>query len=334
MKIAIVKLSALGDIIHAMIVLQCIKKYNQKIEIDWIVEENYKELLVLNPDIHEVHVVNLKKVKKKKSLIALLTELNRVRKLGPYDLVVDLQGLLKSSVISSLIPSKITIGFDKFSIKESIASFFYNKTLSYGYDKNIIERNIALIEFAIGFNVSKDQIDNKLPLLYSSKKNIVNRIISNSRKNILIIPGASHKSKYYPFNKFAKVVREVDANFLIIWCSDEEKILAEKIKNLSPKVIICERLSLDNLIALIAQVNLVIGPDTGPTHMAWALNIPSITLFGSTPGYRNAYTTKKNRIIESGSIVDPFKIDKYDLSIRDIDVEEILKISKDLLNDY
>ena len=66
MKIAIVKLSALGDIIHAMVVLQFIKKY-KKIEIDWIVEESYKELLEFHPDINKVHVVNLKKAKKKKS---------------------------------------------------------------------------------------------------------------------------------------------------------------------------------------------------------------------------------------------------------------------------
>ena len=63
MKIAIVKLSALGDIIHAMVVLQFIKKYNPEILIDWVVEENYKQLLEYHPEVNKVHTVNLKKAK-------------------------------------------------------------------------------------------------------------------------------------------------------------------------------------------------------------------------------------------------------------------------------
>ena len=66
--------------------------------------------------------------------------------------------------------------------------------------------------------------------------------------------------------------------------------------------------------------------------MGWALNIPSITLFGSTPGYRNSYETKINRIIESSSEVNPFKLDRNDMSIKDIEVQEILLVSKKLLN--
>jgi len=77
------------------------------------------------------------------------------------------------------------------------------------------------------------------------------------------------------------------------------------------------------LKVVIAQMDLIIGGDTGPTHMAWALNVPSITLFGSTPGYRNTYTTDINLVIESKSEVNPYKIDKNDLSISDIKVNEV-----------
>ena len=77
---------------------------------------------------------------------------------------------------------------------------------------------------------------------------------------------------------------------------------------------------------------MVIGGDTGPTHIAWALNIPSLTLFGPTPGYRNTYITKINKIIESNSKVDPYKINKDDYSIRDIDVQEILNNARKLLS--
>jgi len=331
MKIAIVKLSALGDIIHTMVVLQFIKNHYQKIEIDWIVEESYKELLEFHPDINKVHVVNINEAKKKKSLYLLFNELRRVRQFGSYDLVIDMQGLIKSAVISRLLSSPITLGFDKSSSRESIASIFYNKTFNYGYDENVIERNLALIGFALGLNVSKQEIQNKLPFLYSSQK-YLNFDLSNTKKNILLVPGASHKSKCYPVSDLAELTTLIDANFLIIWGNQNEKILAEKIKVLSPSVNVCDKLSIDSLISLISQIDLIIGPDTGPTHIGWALNIPSITLFGSTPGYRNTYVTKVNQIIESSSKVNPFKLDRNDMSIQDIEVQEILLISKNLLN--
>ena len=84
---------------------------------------------------------------------------------------------------------------------------------------------------------------------------------------------------------------------------------------------------------MISKVDLVIGPDTGPTHISWAMNIPSITLFGSTPGYRNSYRTNINRIIESKSKVDPYKINKNDYSVSDIDTQEILNVALELLKD-
>ena len=146
------------------------------------------------------------------------------------------------------------------------------------------------------------------------------------------MPGASFDSKMYPPEKFAQISNEINGNFIIIWGSSYEKLIAEKIKILSPKVRIINKLTLNNLKVLISQVDLVIGADTGPTHMAWALNVASISLFGPTPGYRNTYETKINKIIESKSEVNPLKIDKTDFSIKDIEVQEIIKASKDLLN--
>ena len=331
MKIAIVKLSALGDIVHAMVVLQFIKKHNPKIIIDWVVDEGFNQLLELNPNINKVHSINLKKAKKKKSLFVLFNELRKVRQFSQYDVVIDMQGLIKSAVISRLIPSYVTIGFDKSSLREKFASFLYNKTFQCGYDENVIERNIALIAFALELNISKLEIMNKVPFLHSSEK-YVNTKISSTKKNVLLIPGASVDSKIYPTKKFAELAKESQVNFLVIWGNEGEKVLAEKIKGMDSNINICDKLSIDSLISLIHQVDVVIGSDTGPTHMAWALNVPSITLFGSTPGYRNTYVTKTNLIIESKSKVDPLKLDRKDNSIKDIGVKEISIVLQELLN--
>ncbi|MDC1387014.1 lipopolysaccharide heptosyltransferase I [Candidatus Thioglobus sp.] len=331
MKIAIVKLSALGDIIHAMIVLQFLKRNIPHIEIDWVVEETYKDLLLNNPNINKVHTVNLKKVKQEKSLIIALKEIKKIRHFGKYDLVIDMQGLIKSSFVSRVIPSDRTVGFDKKSLRENVASIFYSHKYTIDYEENIIIRNLTLLSKSLNFTFEKKDILNKKCFLYSTIKYKCKKL-SKVLKNVIIIPGASHQSKCYSFEKYAELTNRLSANFLIIWGNDNEKILAEKIKKLSPKVRIVEKLSLNELISLTTQVDLVIGGDTGPTHMAWALNIPSITLFGPTPGYRNSCETEVNKILETDSIVNPLKINKNDYSILNIGVEEIDKMANLILN--
>ena len=330
MRIAIVKLSAMGDIVHAMIVLQFIKKFNNKISIDWFVEERFKDLLKFNPHINNLHLVKFKNARNKRSILMLLRELDKLRNHDIYDLVIDMQGLIKSSIISKLLPSKQIIGFDKFSVRESLASNFYNKKLNCSYETNVIERNIALIEFALSFNVEKQQVINKVPFIHSNVKELGFKI-KKSKKNILLIPGASYSSKRYSVESFAKLVHSLDANYHIIWGSTDEKFLAKEIKKRAPKVEICPKLSIEELAYLISQLDLVIGSDTGPTHMAWALNIPSITLFGPTPGYRNTYITNINKVLESNSEVIPKKINKNDFSINTININDIAKLASQLL---
>jgi heptosyltransferase I len=330
MRIAIVKLSALGDIVHAMVALQFIKKFHKEISIDWIVEESFKDLLMFHPDINQVHSINIKQAKQKKSIPTLIAEFNKLRKLQNYDLVIDMQGLIKSAIISKLIPSAQTLGFDKSSSRESLASIFYNKKFNSAYDKNVVERNFEIIRFAIKFNFKLSDIKHKKPFLYSRKK-YVNSNLSIVKKNIILVPGASHSSKIFPFKKLAELTQMLDANYLVIWGSQEEKIIANKIQILSPEVNVCDKLSIESLISLISQSDLLIGPDTGPTHFAWALNIPSITLFGPTPGYRNIFSTNINKYIESRSKINPFKINKNDYSIKNINLEDIIKMAEKLL---
>ncbi|MBT5399862.1 lipopolysaccharide heptosyltransferase I [bacterium] len=330
MKIAIVKLSALGDIIHAMVALQFIKQNLPNATIDWVVEEGFKDILCNNPDIHQVHTVNLKQVKQKRSLFLLFKELKKLRKLPKYDIVIDTQGLIKSAIVSRSIPSDKTFGFDKKSLRESFAVRLYTDTCSISYDENIIKRNAFVISNALGFEISHADILDKKPFLYFNSKGVVTP--AESRKsNIAFIPGASFESKIYPIKKYIQLANELDANIIILWGNLEEKLMADQIQSSSKNVSISNKLTLDGLKSFISKMDLVIGGDTGPTHMAWALNIPSITLFGSTPGYRNTYTTDINKVIESKSKVNPYKINKNDFSIKDIKVDEIVKIAKELL---
>ena len=158
------------------------------------------------------------------------------------------------------------------------------------------------------------------------------KAISTAKKNIILIPGASYLAKCYPMEKFVDLTKKIDANFIVVWGNEHERTIANKIKQQSVNTHVLEALSLDSLISLINQVDLVIGPDTGPTHMAWALSVPSITLFGPTPSLRNTYITNINKVIESDSAVNPRKIDKNDYSIKNISINHVVKISEFLLN--
>jgi len=332
MKIAIVKLSALGDIIHAMVALQFIKKQYPDCQIDWIVEKGFKDVLVNNPDIDNIYTVEIKQAKKNKSLIQLFKQLLKLRKLPKYDIVIDAQGLVKSAIVTRFIPALKRFGFDKASLRESFASKFYTDTCRIKYSENIIKRNIGLISNALNIEITHKDILNKQPFLYSNS-DVSFGLFDDAKSNILLIPGASFKSKIYPLENYANITKRLksQANFVILWGNEFEKNIANNIQTIEPTVKIVKKLSLDELKTIILKADLVIGGDTGPTHMAWALNTPSITLFGSTPGYRNTFTTDINKIIESDSQVDPFKIDKNDLSIKTIKVTDIVKITQELL---
>jgi heptosyltransferase-1 len=103
MKVAIVKLSALGDIVHAMVALQFIKSNITDIEIDWIVEERYADILKHNPDINQILTLNLKALKQNK--IGLFSELKKIKSYAAnhYDLVIDAQGLIKSAITATFL---------------------------------------------------------------------------------------------------------------------------------------------------------------------------------------------------------------------------------------
>ena len=329
-KIAIIKLSAMGDIIHSMVALEFIKKYYPSIKIDWFVEDAFSQVLEYNPNINKIIKLNLKSIKKLKKNIFSQISFIKAFKEENYDLVIDAQGLIKSALVARILGKNI-VGFCKNSTRERFASFFYTKKVSIAYDKNVIERNCFLISKALNFDISTEDILNKKPFLFFKSENkVVYDFLSKDKKNVLLIVGASWKSKMYSKEKFAKIASNIDENFIIAWGNEEEKSIASFISdNSSAKVL--PKIDLNSLKALVSKVDLVIGNDTGPTHMAWALNTPSITIFGNTPDYRNTYLTNINRIVKSKSFVNPFKLNKEDFSINEINEQEIIKIAKELL---
>ena len=322
-KIAIVRLSALGDIVNSAVVLQFIKEKYPSCSIEWIVEKSFSTILKNLDEVDTIHTIDLKKVKKEKDLSLLLQTAKKLKELHGFDIIIDIQGLLKSSIVARLL-GKNTHGFDKDSTRESIASFFYKTTTNIPYESGVILRNCAVVGDALGFEITQEMILNKKPIFNITKK------FSHPNKTVAFVIGASWQSKIYPKELVAKVCNELKVDVIIIWASQEEKLNAEWICENSQYASLAPKLSLDELVSYISSVDLLIGNDTGQTHMAWAQNIPTITLFGPTNS-RMIYETPTNTAIKSPSEVNILKINKNDFSIKEITVSSIVEAVKELL---
>ena len=119
---------------------------------------------------------------------------------------------------------------------------------------------------------------------------------------------------------------------MVVWGNDSEKEKADWMVSQSKFINVLPRLNLDELKGIVQHSSLLIGNDTGPTHMAWGLNVPSITLFGPTPINR-VYQTPINKVLKSSSKVDHFNLNKDDYSISEIKAKDIVKIATKLLQD-
>jgi heptosyltransferase-1 len=331
MKIAIVKLSALGDIIHAMVALQFIKDHIPDIQIDWIVEKNFLPILEHNPDINAIYPVNLKALKKDKKLF--WQELNNLRQISKnnYDLVIDAQGLIKSAIVSKLIGQKIA-GFNKNSAREKLAACLYSLKIECPYHENTIDRNAKILSAPLNFSISAEQIETKKVFLFFQDKNPpLNNYFSKQQKNILFVIGSTWESRNYPKEKFLEIAEQLQQNFLVVWGNDIERQKAQWLAEHSSFIQILPKLDLNDLKAVISKADLVIGNDTGPTHLAWGLNTPAIILFGCTPISR-VYQTKENKVLKSSSVVNPYKLNKNDYSIAEIEVSDVLNLAAQLLD--
>ncbi|AJC94525.1 lipopolysaccharide heptosyltransferase I [Campylobacter volucris] len=337
MKIGLVKLSALGDIIHAAIVLQFIKKHIPKAKIDWFVDKRFAGLLQDHSMINEVYALPLKE-RKIKECFSILLEARQ----NKYDVVIDLQGLIKSALVSRILCSN-TFGFDQDSIKESFASNFYTHKFACNYEENIIIRNLSLVAYVLNEHFDNEDIRLKqscFDINDDLKEELEQTLyLKETTPNILIHVGSSMPNKIYPKERLTLLCRMLlehfaNARILLGWGSVKEFNFAKEIvinlKHL--KIDLAPKLSLSELCALTKSMDLIIGNDSGPTHLAFALNKPSISIFGATPSQRNTYETTINKTINAGKkILSSKHIDKSDFCIQNIDENDIFALACELL---
>jgi heptosyltransferase-1 len=324
-RIAIVRLSALGDIVNTAVTLQIIHKHYPHATIDWYVEEAFAPILKDHPLIQKVIAVPIKRIKKTKSFQLLRETIRHLRSHQLYDHIIDAQGLIKSAIVTSFIKGSVH-GFDRNSVREKFAACFYDTTSAIPYEMNVIKRNVLVITEALQIPYDEHDILDKEPLFPLQEKALSLR----DEKNIACVIGASWPSKCYPKEHFVTLCDALPYPCYLIWGSENEYRDAQWIAEHSSNATVAPKMSLQELVNFIAHCDLIIGNDTGPTHMAWAMNRASITLFGPT-NERMIFPTALNIGIKSPSPVNILKINRNDFSIREIDPSIILQKAKELL---
>ena len=309
--------------------IQFIRKHIANAHISWFCDARFEQIARLLAGVDEVVALPLKDKKFLKSFGILR------QKQGQFDIIIDLQGLLKSALVSRSLGKNI-FGFDRFSAKEGLASIFYTHKYSCNYDKNIILRNLELCGFALNFSFDEKEILAKEPCFLknsripSDETRIPNKNSRIPNRKILIAPFASESSKCYAhFASVIKGAKEFAQCFLVAG-SEPEREKAAKLA--SSGATLLAPLDLAQILEFMDTCDLIIGNDSGITHLAWAQNYATITLFGNRSGARNAFATPKNLIIQATPKheIDAFHIDKRDFCINDIDPAQIIAKAKGL----
>ncbi|WRE82958.1 lipopolysaccharide heptosyltransferase I [Helicobacter pylori] len=334
MKIAIVRLSALGDIIVSAVFLAAIKECLPNAQIEWFVDERFGAILEHSPYIDKLHPIALKSTLTTFNPLKIFKLFKSLRAYE-YDIIIDMQGLVKSALITQMLKAPKKVGFDYASAREGLSAFFYSQKVSIAYNEPILKRNFTLLSHAL--NLPKNEISEGLSSRFkvfsyqdSPKINALN--LNQNKPKILFVLETSKINKTYPTERFKELALMLE-NFQIclLWHANEEKAAAlyHALKH-QRDALLLPKLTLNEVKALLFKMDLIIGGDTGITHLAWALQKPSITLYGNTPMERFKLESPINVSLTGNSNAN---YHKKDFSIQNIDPKKIKECVLNILKE-
>jgi lipopolysaccharide heptosyltransferase I len=344
-KILIVRLSAIGDVIHSLPTAYALRRKHPNAQIDWLVEEQAYPLVKLNPYIDNVIVLPRKRWKKlinKDFIKGIKSFFSFFKKLRAenYDITLDLQGLFKSAISSFLISPNLRMGPAD---GRELSTLFYQAKIDPPQKK--VHRIKKYLHFAAALDAEINEINYGLKLTPVIKSRVgrlfeENRINTNS-KIVIINPFTNWESKNWFLESYFKLANELIKNgYHVIFTGsqdDKEAIdsfeAAEKenYSNLAGKT------DLQELAEVYRRANLYIGGDTGPTHLAAAIGIPVVALMGPTDPETNGPYGEGHTVIQDNSLECIRCWDRHCSRnmqcMKSISVEQVLRIAKKKLND-
>ncbi|WRF14519.1 lipopolysaccharide heptosyltransferase I [Helicobacter pylori] len=336
MKIAIVRLSALGDIIVSAVFLAAIKECLPNAQIEWFVDERFGAILEHSPYIDKLHPIALKSALKTFNPLKIFKLFKSLRAYE-YDIIIDMQGLVKSALITQMLKAPKKVGFDYASAREGLSAFFYSQKVSIAYDEPVLKRNFTLLSQAL--NLPKNEISESLSsrakvFSYQDSPKINALNLNQNKPKILFVLETSKINKTYPIERFKELALALmleNFQICLLWHADEHKAttLYHALKH-QRDALLLPKLTLNEVKALLFKMDVIIGGDTGITHLAWALQKPSITLYGNTPMERFKLESPINVSLTGNSNAN---YHKKDFSIQNIDPKKIKECVLNILKE-
>ncbi len=277
MRVLIIKTSSLGDVLHTLPALTDARTANPDISFDWIIEEAFAPIPSWHSAVNQVIPVALRRWRKSpfsKQTRQQWHEFRRRIKADDYDLVIDAQGLIKSAWLTHL--SKGTShGLNRQSAREGLVAFSYDVVHQVDKGQHAIERVRELFAKALDYPLPESPPDYGI---YTGDPD-------NRSRQLVFLHGTTWQSKHWPEQYWLEMV-ELATNdgyqVQLPWGNDEERARAERLAQDNEKVRVSPAMDLNGIASLLASSTGAVAVDTGLGHLAAALSLPNVSLYGST----------------------------------------------------
>ncbi len=319
---------------HSLPFLKAMRDAFSDAHIEWVISKNLKEILEGNPLINGLIIFNKdswSKIGNLRKTVGEAKEFIKTLKSGHYDMIVDLQGLLRSGLITYFTSSPKKIGFKN--AREG-SNLFYNKKISVNGSLHAVDR---YLEVARSLGAEMHKVEFPLFIHEDAREGIKN-LIGNLQEYVVIVPSARWDTKKWPPEKFGALISKLVMPCIITGGkSDEQTVKQVMAFSNNEGINLCGKTNLKELVALISGAKAVVSNDSGPMHIAAALGVPVIALFGPTDPMRTGpygWQEKKNlKVVRTSISCSPCfkKKCKEPLCMSGISVEKVLEAVKEYL---
>jgi len=278
--ILFVKTSSLGDVVHNCPAVSDAARRLPGAQIDWLVEEAFAGIAAMHASVRRVIPVAVRRWRNALWQPAVWSEIGawrRALRSERYDAVVDTQSLLKSALLGAFARGT-RHGMDRSSAREPLAAHFYHLRHAVPRDLHAVERNRRLAAESLGYEL-KDSPEYGLraPPLEKSRY-------------MVLLTMTSRDDKLWPEPRWIELARALGLPAVLPWGSEAERGRAERIARAAGSAALPQRLALDELARLFVNASSVVGLDTGLTHLAAALGVPTVGIYcGSDPAFTGLY---------------------------------------------
>jgi heptosyltransferase-1 len=300
-RIAIIKLSSLGDVLHALPVARALRRALPGAHLTWVVEAREYAILRDHPDLDAVVPVDTRLwrrlVWRPSGAREVLSKVGRLReriRRASFDVAIDLQGLLKSGLLTAYTGAPVRIGFSAGRCRERWNALFTNRHVTPPLSaRHVVEQYLALLA---PLGIDPGPVEFHVPVPAAAERRMEELLVKEGVKPgdrlVAINPGAGRADKRWPVARFSalaeRLASEAGARLLLLWGPDEA-FMARDIALALPghSALLAPPTDLGELTALLKRCRLMIANDTGPLHLAAALGTPALGLFGPTSAERN-----------------------------------------------